>query len=188
MAKTEIAGGRAYYPMPCSLVGAKVAGKANYLTIAWFSMVNPDPPYLAVAMNRAHFTNAGIKENGTFSVNIPSVDMVEKTDYCGIVSGRKFDKELVFETFYGKLETAPMIKEFPFNAECRLVQTVDLPSEELFIGEIIMTYCDENCLTGGVPDLSKINPFILSMSDKRYRALGRDVGAAWEIGKKLIKK
>ncbi len=188
MAKIEIFGGRVCYPMPCSVVGAKVGGKANYLTVAWFSMVNPDPPYLAVAMNKVHYTNSGIKDTGTFSLNIPSADMCEKTDYCGVVSGRKFDKAAVFETFYGKLGTAPMIRDFPFNAECRLVKTVDLPAEELFIGEITATYCDEKCLTGGIPDLAKINPFILSMSDKRYRALGQDIGGAWEIGKGLIKK
>jgi len=188
MVKIEMAGGRLCYPMPCSIVGANIGGKANYLTVAWFTMVNPDPPYLAVAMGKSHYSNSGIKANGTFSVNIPSVDMAEKTDYCGMVSGRKFDKAALFETFYGKLETAPMIKEFPFNVECKLVQTVELPAEELFIGEIITIYCDENCLTEGIPDLKKINPFILSMSDKKYRALGQDVGAAWEIGKKLIKK
>ena len=188
MAKVEIDSDRIFYPMPCSIVGANVAGKANYLTVAWFTMVNPEPPYLAIAMNKSHYTNSGIKSNGTFSVNIPSVDMAEKTDYCGMVSGRKYDKASIFETFYGKLETAPMIKEFPFNVECRLVQTVDLPAEELFIGEIITAYCDERCLTEGIPDLNKINPFVLIMPDKKYRRLGQDVGAAWEIGKNLIKK
>jgi flavin reductase (DIM6/NTAB) family NADH-FMN oxidoreductase RutF len=188
MSKIETAGGRACYPMPCSIVGANVSGKANYLTVAWFSMVNPKPPYMAVAVNKTHYTNSGIKANGTFSVNIPSVDMVEKTDYCGLVSGRKFDKAAMFETFYGKLETAPMIKEVPFNIECKLIQTVDLPAEELFIGEIITTYCDENCLTEGAPDLNKINPFIIGIFDSRYRALGQDVGMGWEIGKKLIKR
>jgi flavin reductase (DIM6/NTAB) family NADH-FMN oxidoreductase RutF len=188
MAKIEIVDGRACYPMPCSIVGANVAGKANYLTVAWFSMVNPEPAYLAVAMNKAHYTNSGIKDNGTFSLNIPSLDMIEKTDYCGMVSGRKFDKAAMFETFYGRLETAPMIKEVPFNAECRLIRTIDLPAEELFIGEIVSTYCDEDCLTEGVPDLHKINPFVLIMPDKKYRGLGQEVGEAWEIGNKLIKK
>lgn len=188
MAKIETGRDRAYYPMPCSIVGANVEGSANYLTVAWFTMVNPEPPYLAVAMNKAHYTNTGIRANGTFSVNIPSANMAEKTDYCGMVSGRKFDKAAIFETFYGKLETAPMIKECPFNIECRVVQTIILPAEELFIGEIVATYCDESFLTEGSPDLQKMNPFILSMPDKKYRALGKDVGAAWEIGKKLIKK
>jgi flavin reductase (DIM6/NTAB) family NADH-FMN oxidoreductase RutF len=190
MAKIELGSDRLIlsYPMPCAIVGADVEGKANYITIAWFSMVNPEPPYIALAMNKAHYTNSGIKANKTFSVNIPSSGIAEKTDYCGMVSGRKFDKSAVFETFYGKLETAPMIKECPFNVECRLVQIVNLPAEDLFIGEIAAAYCDENCLTGGVPDLQKIDPFVLVMHDKKYRGLGREVGAAWDMGKKLIKK
>ncbi len=188
MAKSEIGKGRIFYPMPCSLVGANVAGKPNYLTVAWFSMVNPEPPYLAVAMNKAHYTNAGIKENGTFSVNIPSAQMAEETDYCGMVSGRKADKATLFETFYGKLKTAPMIQECPFSVECRLVQTVDMPAEELFIGEIVTAYCSEECLSEGEPDLKKMNPFLLIMPDRKYFTLGKEIGPAWGMGKKLIKK
>ncbi len=188
MAKVQIGSDRIYYPMPCALVGANVEKKANYLTVAWFSMVNPEPAYLAVAMNKAHFTNSGIKANGIFSVNIPSANMAEKVDYCGLVSGRKFDKGAIFETFYGKLETAPMIKECPFNVECKLIQTVNLPAEELFIGEIVAAYCDENFLTDGAPDITKIDPFVLIMPERQYRDLGKNVGGAWEIGKKLINK
>ncbi|MBP1730576.1 MAG: flr, partial [Deltaproteobacteria bacterium] len=128
MRKIELAPERVYYPMTCSLVGANVGGRPNYLTVAWFSMVNPKPPYVMVAMNKVHYTNAGIRENGTFSVNIPSAEMAEVTDYCGLVSGSKYDKSGIFETFYGKLLTAPMIKECVFNAECKLIQTVDLPA------------------------------------------------------------
>ena len=81
-----------------------------------------------------------------------------------------------------------MIKECPFTVECRLVQTVNLPAEELFIGEIVAAYCEERCLTEGAPDLKKIDPFVLIMPDKEYRGIGRDVGPAWEMGKKLIRK
>ena len=188
MGKVEIDKSRVFYPMPCSLVGARVAGKPNYLTVAWFSMVNPAPPYLAVAMNKAHHTNSGVKENKTFSVNIPSVRMAAITDYCGMVSGSKVDKAGLFETFYGKLDTAPMIRECPFSAECRLVQTVELPGEELFIGEIVAAYCDETCLTGGAPDLKKINPFVLAMPDRNYLTLGEEIGPAWKMGKEFMKK
>ncbi len=187
MEKIELAPERIFYPMPCSLVGANVAGKPNYLAVAWFTMVNPKPPYVAVTMNKVHYTNAGIKENGTFSINMPSADMAEATDYCGIVSGSKYDKAKVFDTFYGKLKTAPMIKECPFTAECRLVQTVNLPAEELFIGEIIGIYTEERYLTAGVPDTTKMNPIMLQLPQKTYLALGAEIGPAWEMGKKLIK-
>jgi flavin reductase (DIM6/NTAB) family NADH-FMN oxidoreductase RutF len=188
MAKIEIGKGRVYYPMPCSLVGANVAGKPNFLTVAWFTMVNPEPPYLAIAMNKAHYTNAGIKENGTFSVNIPSSQMAEVTDYCGLVSGSKVDKGALFETYYGKLKTAPMIRECPFSVECKLVQTVEFPAEELFIGEIIAAYCENECLAEGMPDLKKINPFLLIMPDRTYFTIGKEIGPAWGLGKKFMKK
>jgi flavin reductase (DIM6/NTAB) family NADH-FMN oxidoreductase RutF len=187
MEKIEIAPERVYYPMGCSLVGANVGGKPNYLTVAWFSMVHPKPPYVLVTLNKVHYTNAGVKENGTFSVNIPPAEMAEVTDYCGLVSGSKHDKSSVFETFYGKLKTAPMIKECAFNAECKLIQTVDLPMEELFIGEIIGVYTEERYLTEGLPDIRKMNPIVLQMPQKKYVTVGAEVGPAWEMGKKLIK-
>lgn len=187
MDKMEVAAERICYPMPCSLIGANVGGKANYLTVAWFTMVHPKPPYVLVTMNKAHYTNQGIRENGTFSVNIPSADLVNETDFCGLVSGRKRDKSAVFETFYGKLKTAPMIKEVAFNAECRLVQTIDLPMEELFIGEIIAAYSEEQYLTDGKPDLKKMQPLMLLQTEQQYTALGPNIAPAWEAGKKLMK-
>lgn len=188
MKKIEIAIDRLHYPMPCSLIGADVEGKPNYLTVAWFSMANPKPPYVMAAMNKAHYTNAGVKANGAFSVNIPSADLVEKMDYCGLVSGRKVDKSGIFVTFYGKLKKAPMIQECTFNVECRLVKTVDLPMEEIFIGEIVGAYCDERYLTNGIPDMRKMDPLLLNMPQKMYTAMGPDVAPAWEAGKKLLKK
>jgi flavin reductase (DIM6/NTAB) family NADH-FMN oxidoreductase RutF len=166
-------------------VGANVSGKPNYLAIAWFTMVHPSPPYVLVAMNKAHYTNIGVKENGTFSINIPSADLAERMDYCGLVTGFKTDKSTVFETFYGKLQTAPMIRECACNVECKVVQTVDLPKEELFIGEITAVYCEERFLTEGVPDLRKINPILLLQGQRRYAAVGNDIGPAWEMGNRL---
>jgi flavin reductase (DIM6/NTAB) family NADH-FMN oxidoreductase RutF len=187
MEKIEVSAERLYYPMPCSLVGANVGGKGNFLTVAWFTMVNPKPACVLVTMNKSHYTNAGITENGTFSVNIPSVHMAEKVDYCGLVSGWKVDKSALFETFYGKLKTAPMIKECPFSVECRLIQTVELPMEQLFIGEIAAAYSEDRYLTAGTPDMAKMNPLLLIQPRKMYAAVGADVAPAWEIGKKLIK-
>jgi len=188
MEKIQLSTQTICYPMPCVLVGVNVGGRPNYLTVAYFSMVNIKPPYLMIALGKTHYTNPGIKENGTFSVNIPSEAMADITDYCGLVSGKNYDKAALFETFYGKLKTAPMIKECPFNVECKVIQTVDLPVDEVFIGEIIAAYSDERYLKNRLPDLRKITPFILSIPERKYLALGAEVGPAWEMGKKLIPK
>jgi flavin reductase (DIM6/NTAB) family NADH-FMN oxidoreductase RutF len=54
---------------------------------------------VAVVSNKVHYTNQGTKENNTFSVCLPSKDMVEATDYCGCVSGSKVDKSKVLGCF-----------------------------------------------------------------------------------------
>ena len=171
------------YPMPVSLVGAHVDGKPNFLAVAWFTMASYNPPRVAIALGKGHYTNPGIKENKTFSLCLPSVDMVEETDYCGIVSGRKTDKSMIFDLFYGELKTAPMIKDCPLSMECKLVQTVESSQNEIFIGEIIGTYTEERYLCDGKLDFKKMKPLILSQPDTSYWRLGEPLAKAWSIGK-----
>lgn len=169
------------YPMPTTIVGANVNGGPNYITIAHVGIM--DLGTISLGMNKIHHTNAGIKENGTFSVNIPSVAMVKETDYCGLVSGKNVDKANLFSNFYGKLETAPMIKECPINMECKLIQTVDLPRHDIFIGEIIETYCEDKYMTDNVVDFTKVQPILFTMNDTGYWKLGERFARAWSIGK-----
>jgi flavin reductase (DIM6/NTAB) family NADH-FMN oxidoreductase RutF len=173
------------YPMPVSLVGAHVNGKPNFLTVAWFTMVTYKPPRIAIALGKGHYTNPGIKENRTFSLCLPSEDMVEVTDYCGIMSGKKRDKSQLFALFYGELPTAPMIKACPLSMECRLVDIVATGLNEIFIGEIAGVYTEERFLTDGRPDFRKMKPLILSQPDTSYWGMGEPVAKAWSIGKKI---
>jgi len=173
----------ASYPMPVSLVGANVDGKANFLVAAWFMSAAISPPRVAVALNKSHYTNRGIKENKAFSVCVPSVDLIDAADYCGLVSGFKADKSEVFEVFYGKLGTAPMISECPVCMECKLEKVVDNGGHEMFIGEIVSTFTEENYLTCGVVDLKKVKPFMLSFNDRLYVELGKSIAKAWNAGK-----
>lgn len=187
MIKVSVAPGLFNTPMPVSLVGAQVDGKPNFMTVAWLTRVNFDPPMLAVAIGTGHHTPRGIKENRTFSVCLPGPALLEKTDYCGIVSGVRVDKTRLFEVFYGDLETAPLIAECPLCVECALSRVVDLPSNQLFIGDVAAVHADPAVLTDGKPDPAKLLPLILTMPDNRYWKLGEVVGQAWHAGKALKK-
>lgn len=173
------------YPMPVSLVGATVNGLPNFMTVGWVNRANSNPPLVVAALNKNHYTSEGIKISKSFSINFPSAEMVVEADYCGLVSGRKTDKSEIFTMFYGELETAPMIQECPLSLECRLFGIHELPTNNLFIGEIIATYSEEKFLTDGKPDIKKMNPLVLTMPDNQYWSVGKMVGKAWNIGKKL---
>ena len=172
--------------MPVVLVGAEVGGKPNFMAVAWFSKVNYDPPMMMAAIGKRQYTGEGIVENGWFSVNLPGGDLVAETDYCGIVSGRVEDKARLFEVFYGESGKAPMIMGCPVNFELRLAETVELSRTNLFIGEVVAAYVDEDRRSGEVPDLPLVEPLLLVESPpSNYCGLGPHLARAYEVGKRL---
>ena len=177
------------YPMPAFLIGAKVDDKPNFMTAAWSGIAGGTPPMISVAIRQQRYTLKGIRQNMAFSVNVPSVDQVKETDYCGIVSGDKADKVEVcqFEVFYGKLDTAPLIEQCPVNLECTVSHILDVGSHALVVGRIEEVYVSEDCLTDGEPDVSKIKPLTyVAQPGRRYQALGEFVANSFSIGRELM--
>lgn len=95
MTKTKIAN-IPYGPFIAVLAGATVNGKPNYTTIGAYGVVS-QKPVLYISMKNSHCTTKGVLDTGFFSVNIPSSEAIEKTDFCGTVSGNEKDKSQVFE-------------------------------------------------------------------------------------------
>ncbi len=184
MAKVKISTQVNPFPMPVTLVGSLVDGKPNFFTAAWINRGDYTPPCVMVAMNPKHHTTRGVKDNGTFSVNVPGKKHVIKTDYCGINSGKDVDKSKLFNVFYGKTETAPMIEGFPLNLECKLMKEIEMGFDHIFIGEIVDAYAEESFIKDGKIDLVSMEPFVLMMANGKYHLVGRELDDAWGAGKK----
>jgi len=165
-------------PMPVVMVGTKVDDKVNFMTVGWITRVNNAPPMLGIGISKAHLTNENIRKNGAFSVNFPNSKLVAQTDHCGIVSGHKEDKSKIFDLFYGSLDV-PMIKECPVTLECQLVETVELPTNTFFIGEIKNAWADKAALDGNKFSFDLSDLFILTMPDNQYRAIAKPIAKAW---------
>ncbi|MDD1774055.1 MAG: flavin reductase family protein [Methanobacterium sp.] len=178
-------GSNVFIPMPVTLLGIKIDGKANFMALGWVSRLNASPPLIGAAINKYHYSSEGIRENETFSINIPSENLIKETDYCGLVSGRETDKSTLFNVFYGETGSAPLIEECPLSLECKLVDIYEMPSNELIIGEIVETYLDKDYIKDDAPDVKKMNPLFLTMPDNNYWNLGENVGKAWDVGKEL---
>jgi len=174
--------------LPVCLVGANVKGKPNFQAIAWFNIVDYDPCLIGVSSEKSHYTNKGIKENKTFSVNIPNSSMASATDFCGIYSGAKVDKSKVFDVFYGELQTAPMINKVPINVECELTHTIELLHAEFFIGEIVSVYMENKYLVNDKPDIKSLDPLLYEDGLGNYWNLGDFLAKGFEIGKQFKPK
>ncbi len=186
MNKIEVGTRVTPFPMPVTLVGTKINDRVNFMTVAWINRINNNPPIWGAGIGKHHFTVDGLKQNKTFSINIPSAAMVTKTDYCGLGSGRKIDKTDLFEVFYGKLGNAPMIKDCPLTMECEVYNMIELPTNFLVLGEVIAAYSESKYLTDERLDLMKMSPMVLTMPDNRYWTVGDYLAKAWGEGKSLM--
>ena len=163
-------------PLPVILVGANVNNKPNYLVIG-YSCPFDFGKYIFFSMSKTRYTSIGVHENMTFSVNIPSEDLVDKTNICGSKSGRDIDKASIFDNFYGELKTAPMIRECPVNIECKVHEILDYGDGEGIIGKVIKSYVDPQYTIKEKDsiklDWRKIHPIIWTTGgDFNYYKLG----------------
>jgi len=184
MSKTKIGPQTVLYPMPAVLIGTVIEGKPNFMTAAWSGVACSNPPCISVAVQPPRYSYRGIEENKSFSINVPTANMAENVDFCGIYSGRKDDKSKLFNIFYGAIETAPLIEECPVNFECKLAQSIVLGSHTLFIGEITETHVSNNCLNNDKIETEKVNPLIFVFPTRQYHRLGEAVAPAFSIGRK----
>ena len=171
-------------PKPVALIGATIDAKPNFFTVA--DLCTTAYKRFVISSGKTHYTNIGIIKNEAFSVTIPSKEMIVKTDYCGIKSGKKVDKSNVFKVFYSEnLKTAPLIKEAPISHACKLVKTIDFgDTHYLFIRDVIESYVNEDCWKENIPDFEKVQPFSW-FNDNYYRDVGQKLSKAYEIGKKF---
>jgi flavin reductase (DIM6/NTAB) family NADH-FMN oxidoreductase RutF len=182
--KVELGSKNYLYPALVVVVGTHVKGKPNYTPVAHTGLLGNK---ISIFLEKSNYAYQGVKENNTFSVNIPSSDQLVLVDYCGLVSGREVDKGALFTTFYGELDTAPMIEECPINTECKVESIVEFETwGDGFVGEVVATYCNDSVLTEGKVDLRKVDPYFISARDLYYYGLGERI-AKDKVGRELMK-
>lgn len=172
-------------PEPQTILGTVVNGKPNFMALAWVTRLNYKPCLMGMGVNKGHATHKAILETGEFSISIPSVDMVEATDYVGLASGNRTDKSEVFDVTFGELKNAPLVTQCPLSMAFKLYKTVDLPTNTMFIGELVEAWTEDKYMTDGYVDIEKVRPFTLTMPDNRYWSVGEHIGNAWKDGKKM---
>ncbi len=167
---------------PTIIIGANVDGKPDFTTVAWTGVAASVPPSITIALQHQRHSLKGVRQNMTFSVNIPSASQVRETDYCGLASGARIDKaaDCRFTVFYGKLKNAPFIEQCPINHACEVVQILNLGSHELIVGRIVESHVSEECLVDGRPDPAKVKPFLFAGFG--YYTIGEYIGDAFRCG------
>lgn len=132
--------GNMLYPTPAVMVScAREGERPDIITIGWTGTVCSDPAMVSISVRPSRYSHDLIQESGEFVVNLVPQALVRAADWCGVRSGRDYDKfqemHLTEETA-AKLKTAPLIAECPVNIECTVTQVIPLGSHDMFLGKV----------------------------------------------------
>lgn len=135
------------------------AGKANIITLAWAMPASIHPPLLVISIAPKRYSHELIEENKEFVVNVPTMNLLEATLFCGRKSGRIYDKfkETRLTPLPARAVQPPIIKECVAHLECKLHQQIATGDHTLFVGEILAAYANEGIFDGKY-DLRKVKP------------------------------
>ncbi len=164
-------------PLPIVLIGSLVDGHPNFLVIG-YSAPFDFGKHLFFSIYKKRHTLKGILEHKTFSVNIPSVALVDRVEICGSKSGRDIDKSSLFEIVYGELKTVPMIEDCPISIECEVVEMLDYGQNYGVIGKVVKSYVEQACLVEDKLDMRLVQPILWATGgDFNYYHLGERIGS-----------
>lgn len=149
MKKIDFKGSVMLNPVPAVMITSKnKEGKTNVFTVAWTGTICTRPPMLSISIRPERLSYEYIKETMEFTLNIPSIDLVEMVDFVGVRSGKAVDKisELNIPLKEGTNINTPYIESCPISIECKVKTILPLGSHDLFIADVLCSHIDENLL------------------------------------------
>lgn len=172
-------------PVPIALVGAYVEGQANFTEIGDVAIAGIKPALVMVSLADGHHTTSGVRAAGAFSVNVPSTEMLDRVDACGMMSGRDIDKSAWFDVFDSERPRVPLIRECPVNLVCELAHEIRVEHRCIFVAKVVECLVGESFVDGGsgptVKDLRVFDPILYGL-DNRYYRIGAPIGQGYEQG------
>lgn len=180
--------GTMIYPLPAVLVScADTQGHDNLLTVAWTGTICTNPAMLYISIRPERYSYNLIKSSMEFTVNLTTEALSHATDWCGVKSGRDFDKwkECGLTREPGVMVACPAVAESPLNIECRVTEIIPLGSHHMFMARVLNVRASKELIDPdtGAFDLGKAG--LINYSHGHYYTQGDEIGRfGWTVQKK----
>ncbi len=134
---------RTKYPEQVVIAIAKdKAGRANPITLGWTMIVSGNPPMMAIAVAKKHYSIETINHSKSFTIAFPSSEMAEAALFFGSKSGRDTDKFAEFDcqTEPANAIDSLLLTDAAANFECTLESQIPAGDHIIFVGEIVSSH------------------------------------------------
>ena len=180
--------GTMIYPLPAVLVSCGESEQEyNLFTVAWTGTVCTNPPMCYISVRPERHSYDIIKRTGEFVINLTTASLARATDWCGVRSGRDYDKfsEMGLTAEPAAVVSAPVVVESPVSIECRVRQVIELGSHDMFLADVVNVLVDEQYINPETGKLELDRAEIITYSHGEYFRLGEMIGHfGWSVRKK----
>lgn len=177
--KTAFKPGTLIYPLPAVMVSCGDSpDNYNIITIAWTGTICSDPPLCYISVRKERHSHDLIARTGEFVINLTTEELARATDWCGMRSGRDFDKfrEMRLTPQPAQVVSAPLIAESPLNIECRVTEIRELGSHDMFMARVVAVNAEESLIDKGTGAFQLNHARPLAFSHGKYYGLGEKIG------------
>lgn len=180
--------GTLIYPLPAVLVSCgSTEEEYNLITVAWTGTLCTNPPMCYISVRPERHSYALLKKHMEFVINLTTEEMARATDWCGVRSGRDYNKfqEMGLTPGTSTLVKAPFVEESPLSIECRVKEILPLGSHDLFLADVVNVRANERYLNPETGQFSLDSSHPLVYLHGAYYSLGEKIGKfGWSVEKK----
>ena len=167
------------YPVPATLVTCGNSPENwNALTVAWVGTICSAPAMCYISVRPERHSYSLIMENMEFTINLTTTAMAKATDWCGVRSGRDYDKwkETGLTPLPGEKVSSPTIEESPLSIECKVKSVTHLGTHDMFIAEVVNVRADSRYIDPDTGRFSLEQAGLIAYSHGHYYQLGQMIG------------
>lgn len=180
--------GTLIYPLPAVMISCgSTPEEYNIITLSWVGTICTNPPMCYISVRPERHSYQILKKNMEFVINITTKELARATDWCGVRSGKDYNKFREMNLTPGKATVvrAPIIEESPLNIECRVKEIMSLGSHDMFIADVVNVKADERYIDAETGKFSLEDAEPIAYSHGQYYELGDKLGGfGWTVRKK----
>lgn len=180
--------GTLIYPLPAVLISCgETEEEYNMLTVAWVGTICTNPAMCYISVRPERHSYDIIKRTKSFVINLTNEDMARATDWCGVRSGKDYNKfqEMHLTPQKAQKVAAPIVLESPLSIECEVIEIKELGSHHMFIANVVNVQADERYIDPVTDEFCLSDAKLIAYSHGHYYKLGEEIGKfGWSVRKK----
>ena len=179
--------GTLIYPLPAVLISCgETEEEYNMLTVAWVGTICTNPAMCYISVRPERHSYDIIKRTKSFVINLTNEDMARATDWCGVRSGKDYNKfqEMHLTPQKAQKVVAPIVLESPLSIECEVIEIKELGSHHMFIANVVNVQADERYIDPVTDEFRLSDAKLIAYSHGHYYKLGEEIGKfGWSVRK-----